>query len=233
MPAVSVERDRVGGHAGAAARVRGAHPRLGGHTREDRERTIGLLGSDEAHYRAHFAPYRAVADHSRAVAFLIADGVLPGNTGRSYVLRRILRRAVYQGRSIGLEKPFLADVVDTVIAQMGDHYRQLRERRDFILETTDIEERQFLRTLSGGLGRLHAVVEKVKAEGGATIPGEDAASPSTSGSGPRTQPNSWSSEGSWSRSASTAARPLSGRSATVRIARKASSRTARRSFEPA
>jgi alanyl-tRNA synthetase len=138
------------------------------------QRTIGLLGSDEAHYRAHFAPYRAVADHSRAVAFLIADGVLPGNTGRSYVLRRILRRAVYQGRTIGFEKPFLADVVDTVIAEMGGHYRELRERRDFILETTDIEERQFLRTLSGGIVRLNATVEKLKAEGSATIPGADA-----------------------------------------------------------
>lgn len=59
---------------------------------------------DQAHYRANFAQYRAVADHSRAVAFLIADGVLPGNTGRSYVLRRILRRAAYQGRTIGFER---------------------------------------------------------------------------------------------------------------------------------
>jgi len=138
------------------------------------ERTIALLGSDEAHYRAHFAPYRAVADHSRAVAFLIADGVLPGNTGRSYVLRRILRRAVYQGRSIGFEKPFLAQVVDTVIDQMAEAYPELRARRDFILETTDAEEQQFLRTLNGGIGRLTAVIDQVKASGSTIIPGEDA-----------------------------------------------------------
>jgi alanyl-tRNA synthetase len=138
------------------------------------KRTIELLGSDEAHYRAHFAPYRAVADHSRAVAFLIADGVLPGNTGRSYVLRRILRRAVYQGQSIGFAKPFLAQVVDTVIDEMGDAYPELRARRDFILETTDAEEQQFLRTLHGGIGRLSAVIEQVKAADSTIIPGEDA-----------------------------------------------------------
>jgi len=138
------------------------------------QRTMALLGSDEAHYRMHLAPYRAVADHSRAVAFLIADGVLPGNTGRSYVLRRILRRAAYQGRTVGFEKPFLADVIATVIDQMGAAYPELRQRRDFILETTDTEERQFLRTLSGGIVRLNALVERVKAEQSTVIPGEDA-----------------------------------------------------------
>ncbi|HET9224620.1 MAG TPA: alanine--tRNA ligase, partial [Roseiflexaceae bacterium] len=138
------------------------------------DRTIAVLGSDEAHYRAHFAPYRAVADHSRSVAFLIADGVLPGNTGRSYVLRRILRRAVYQGRSIGFERPFLAQVVDTVVDQMGEAYPELRARRDFILETTDAEEQQFLRTLNGGIGRLTSVIAQVKAAGSTIIPGEDA-----------------------------------------------------------
>src|SRR5215217_104527 len=138
------------------------------------KRTIALLGGDEAHYRAYFAPYRAVADHSRAVAFLIADGVLPGNTGRSYVLRRILRRAVYQGQSIGFAKPFLAQVVDTVIDEMGAAYPDLRARRDFILEATDAEEQQFLRTLHGGIGRLTAVIDQVKAAGSTIIPGEDA-----------------------------------------------------------
>ncbi|MFO7170314.1 MAG: alanine--tRNA ligase [Chloroflexota bacterium] len=137
-------------------------------------RTIALRGSDEAHYRANIAPYRAVADHSRAVAFLIADGVLPGNTGRSYVLRRILRRAVYQGRTVGFEKPFLADVVQTVIDEMGAAYPELRERREFILETVDAEERQFLHTLSGGIVRLGAVIDQVKGAGGTAISGEDA-----------------------------------------------------------
>lgn len=138
------------------------------------ERTMALLGSDQAHYRTHFAKYRAVADHSRAVAFLIADGVLPGNTGRSYVLRRILRRAVYQGRSIGLERPFLAQTVEQVVGMMADSYPELNTRHNFILETVDAEEQQFLRTLSGGMVRLNTVIEQVRASGNAVVPGEDA-----------------------------------------------------------
>jgi alanyl-tRNA synthetase len=137
-------------------------------------RTTELLGSDEAHYRANFAPYRAVADHSRAIAFLIADGVLPGNNGRSYVLRRILRRAAYQGRSIGFERPFLADVVATVIEMMGPAYPELRERRDFVLETIDAEEKQFLRTLSSGLVKLDGIIDQLKGQDKAVIPGEEA-----------------------------------------------------------
>jgi alanyl-tRNA synthetase len=135
---------------------------------------IAALGSDEAHYRANFAPYRAIADHSRAIAFLIADGVLPGNNGRSYVLRRILRRAAYQGRSIGFSRPFLAEVIATVIDQMGAAYPQLVDRRAFILESADAEERQFLRTLSGGIARLNTIVGQVRSAGGAAVPGADA-----------------------------------------------------------
>ncbi len=135
---------------------------------------MAALGSDEAHYRAHFANYRAIADHARATAFLIADGVLPGNAGRSYVLRRILRRAIYQGRAIGLEKPFMAGVVDTVIGLMGDAYPELRQRRQFILDSTDAEERQFLRTLAGGIARLNSVIANLRASGATSIPGEDA-----------------------------------------------------------
>ena len=135
---------------------------------------IAALGSDEAHYRANVAPYRAIADHSRAIAFLIADGVLPGNNGRSYVLRRILRRAAYQGRSIGFTRPFLAEVISTVIAEMGVAYPQLVDRRAFILESADAEEQQFLKTLSGGITRLNTIVAQVQSSGGVSIPGADA-----------------------------------------------------------
>ncbi len=135
---------------------------------------IAALGSDEAHYRAHFAQYRAIADHSRAIAFLIADGVLPGNNGRSYVLRRILRRAAYQGRSIGFARPFLAEVIATVIDQMGAAYPQLVERRAFILELADAEEQQFLKTLAGGISRLSTIIEQVRAAAGSAVPGADA-----------------------------------------------------------
>ncbi len=135
---------------------------------------IAALGSDEAHYRANVAPYRAIADHSRAIAFLIADGVLPGNNGRSYVLRRILRRAAYQGRSIGFTRPFLAEVIATVITEMGAAYPQLVDRRAFILESADAEEQQFLKTLSGGITRLNTIVAQVQSSGGVSIPGADA-----------------------------------------------------------
>ena len=138
------------------------------------DRVMAALGSDAAHYRAHFAQYRAIADHARAVAFLIADGVLPGNVGRSYVLRRILRRAAYQGRQIGFTQPFLAGVIDTVIGEMGGAYPELLARREFILESADGEEQQFLRTLAGGISRLNGVISQVRAAGGDSIPGADA-----------------------------------------------------------
>ncbi len=137
-------------------------------------RITALLGTDEAHYREHFAAYRAIADHSRAVAFLIADGVLPGNNGRSYVLRRILRRAVYQGRSIGFAQPFLTDVVATVIDDMQAAYPQLAERRQFILDTVTAEEAQFLRTLAGGLVKLDTLIAQLQAAGSTIIPGDEA-----------------------------------------------------------
>ncbi|RRR65328.1 MAG: alanine--tRNA ligase [Candidatus Viridilinea halotolerans] len=137
-------------------------------------RVMAELGSDEAHYHAHFANYRAIADHARAVAFLIADGVLPGNGGRSYVLRRILRRAAYQGRGIGFEAPFLAKIIATVIDDMAPAYPELAARRAFILESADDEERQFLRTLAGGIARLNSVVTQMQAEGSKLVAGQDA-----------------------------------------------------------
>ncbi len=138
------------------------------------EHTMHLLGSDTAHERAHRAAYRAVADHARAIAFLITDGVLPGNNGRSYVLRRILRRAAYQGRLIGFERPFLAPVVERVISTMSDAYPDLQQRRSFVLETVDTEEQQFLRTLSSGLVKLDTLIDTLSASGTTTIPGDEA-----------------------------------------------------------
>ncbi len=137
-------------------------------------RIIAARGSDNDHYHAHRSAYRAIADHARAIAFLIADGVLPGNLGRSYVLRRILRRAAYQGKTIGFERPFLAEVITTVIDEMGDAYPELIRRRELILAATDQEERQFLRTLNGGVARLTSVIEQVRARGETVIPGQDA-----------------------------------------------------------
>ncbi|HWE61477.1 MAG TPA: alanine--tRNA ligase [Chloroflexota bacterium] len=125
------------------------------------ERTMELAGGDTQHFHEHYAAYRAVADHTRACTFLIADGILPGNEGRSYVLRRILRRAAYQGRTIGLTRPFLAQTADVVIDMMGDAYPDLRARRDFILEMISGEEERFNRTISSGLVLLDQVLADV------------------------------------------------------------------------
>jgi alanyl-tRNA synthetase len=138
------------------------------------KRIQALRGADTEHYAAHRSAYRAIADHARSIAFLIADGVLPGNVGRSYVLRRILRRAAYQGRAIGFERPFLGEVIATVISEMGTAYPDLVRRAEFILSAADAEERQFLRTLAGGVTRLQTLIEQVRREGGTQINGGDA-----------------------------------------------------------
>jgi alanyl-tRNA synthetase len=97
------------------------------------------------------ASSRAIADHSRAVSFLIADGLKPSNTERGYVLRRLIRRALTHGSFLGLYEPFLADVCETVIAQMGIAYKELQEHRTEIIEEVKREEERFRVTLNHGL----------------------------------------------------------------------------------
>ena len=109
-----------------------------------------LLGHDPDAFEAERFSYQVIADHSRAVTFLIADGVLPSNEGRGYVLRRILRRAVRHGRLLGRREPFLADIAAVVIDVMGEAYPHLVERRDEILAAIEREEAQFARTLDAG-----------------------------------------------------------------------------------
>lgn len=137
------------------------------------DRLIALVGKGEAHYTAQPAPYRAIADHSRACAFLIADGVRPGNEGRNYVLRRILRRAAYQGQTLGLTQPFLAETVAVVIALMGDAYPELVAKADYIKQVVTAEEERFLQTLASGLEQLEAIVARMQAEGRTIMAGED------------------------------------------------------------
>ena len=109
--------------------------------------------------RAHYVAYRVIADHARAAAFLIGDGVLPGNEGRNYVLRMVMRRAMRFGRELGFEDPFLFQVSDAVIDKMGDHYTELVERREHILNTIKAEEERFERTLDQGLDRLNEYLD--------------------------------------------------------------------------
>jgi alanyl-tRNA synthetase len=117
---------------------------------------------------------RVLADHSRAITFLIADGVLPDNVGRGYILRRVLRRAVRYGRLLGLERPFLTETADAVIQIMRDQYPELVERRERIMQVIRHEEETFGRTLARGLSRFGALAEGVKGSGGTTIPGDEA-----------------------------------------------------------
>jgi alanyl-tRNA synthetase len=118
------------------------------------------------------ASMRVVADHSRATAFLIADGVQPSNEGRGYVLRRIMRRAIRHGSLLGLDEVFFHKVVDRVIELMGDAYPELHESRAFILEATRHEEESFRRTLDRGLKLIDEEIGKLKADGHKVLPGE-------------------------------------------------------------
>lgn len=121
-----------------------------------------LANHTDAQRRDEFIAYRVVADHVRAASFLIGDGVLPGNEGRNYVLRMILRRAARFGRKIGFANPFLHAVSESVIAKMGEHYRELADRHDHIINTIQQEEERFARTLDLGLQRLDEVIDSGK-----------------------------------------------------------------------
>ena len=101
---------------------------------------------------------RVVAEHGRSVVFLIADGVIPSNEGRGYLLRRILRRAVRFGRRLGLDSPFLGEIVQTVTDNMHHVYPELERNRDFILKVIELEETRFSQTLSRGLELFDTVI---------------------------------------------------------------------------
>jgi len=115
---------------------------------------------------------RVAADHARALAFLIGDGVLPSNAGRGYVLRRILRRASRHGKLLGQDSPFIYSVADAVIDEMGQAFPELSERRAYITDRIRREEERFLETLSKGLTLLEAEIGELKAKGGTELSGE-------------------------------------------------------------
>jgi alanyl-tRNA synthetase len=117
---------------------------------------------------------RVIADHLRGATFLVADGVLPGNEGRSYVLRRVVRRAVRHGRLIGLDRPFVGEIAALVIDMYGEHNPELTERRQSIVRTLEHEEAAFSKTLQSGMNRLYALTTELKARGESSVPGEEA-----------------------------------------------------------
>jgi alanyl-tRNA synthetase len=138
------------------------------------DRVQAMLGHSDADVKEQMVPYRVIADHGRAVTFLVGDGVIPGNEGRNYVLRMILRRAARYGRKIGFTEPFLGEVAKVVIDTMGGHYTELRRRSEFILNIIRQEEERFQRTLDVGLALLDEIMGDLRAKGEHVIPGASA-----------------------------------------------------------
>jgi len=120
----------------------------------------------------HDASMNVIADHSRAVTFLIGDGILPSNEGRGYVLRRILRRAARHGKLLGLGKPFLHEIVSVVVEAMKDAYPDLREKEAYIKKVIFNEEQRFIETLDAGLKILSDEVASLKKARKTVVPGE-------------------------------------------------------------
>ena len=116
---------------------------------------------------------RVIADHLRAIAFLMTDGILPSNEGRGYVLRRILRRAARHGRLLGIVEPFLHELSAVVVEQMGGAYSEVRAAAGTIAEATKGEEERFIATLDQGLPILNDMIENVKANGRTVLAGAD------------------------------------------------------------
>ena len=131
------------------------------------ERLAAFIGHDPETVESERFSYQVVADHSRAMTFLLAEGVAPSNEGPGYVLRRIMRRAVRHGRLLGITGPFLRETSAVVIDLMGDVYTHLRERRAEILDAIEAEEEKFARTLEAGSARLDELVGAGGVIGGA------------------------------------------------------------------
>ncbi len=115
---------------------------------------------------------KVIADHSRAAAFLIGDGILPSNEGRGYVLRRIMRRAIRYGRNIGLTRPFLHHTARTVFDTMAAAYPELKEADAFIANVIENEEKRFSETLDNGLKLLGETLADLEAKGETVVPGD-------------------------------------------------------------
>ncbi len=139
------------------------------------ETTQKLTGHSREEVDSNFTPYRVIADHARAATFLVADGVVPGNMGRNYITRMIIRRGYRFGGMLGLHEPFLAKVAETVIENYGTAYPELPHNRQTILDTITREEEQFQRTLDRATDQLAALLDDLEKQGKKTLSGEQAA----------------------------------------------------------
>jgi alanyl-tRNA synthetase len=133
---------------------------------------VRLSGRAYNNNAADDAAMRVIADHARATAFLVADGVLPSNEGRGYVLRRVMRRAIRYGRTLGLTDAFFGDICRQVIELMGDAYPHLADSRQLLDKVTDHEETRFGETLDHGLAMLDEEINRLLAEKQTVISGE-------------------------------------------------------------
>ncbi|WP_155286415.1 alanine--tRNA ligase [Lacticaseibacillus zhaodongensis] len=118
--------------------------------------------------------FKIVADHARTVTFAIGDGALPSNEGRGYVLRRLIRRAVVNGKKLGIDQDFLYTLVPVVGKIMESYYPEVLENKDYIQKVIESEEARFRQSLDGGMNKLDAVMAQVKEDGGKQIDGSDA-----------------------------------------------------------
>lgn len=137
-------------------------------------RICGLAGVNYGNNPQIDRSVRIVADHVRGSVFLIGDGVLPGNEGRAYVLRRVLRKAIRHGRLLGIEQQFMAELAQGVINQFAELHPELRDRQRQILRVIAHEEESFGRTIASGMNRLYALTSGLKEKGERVIPGEEA-----------------------------------------------------------
>ncbi|MBU2623211.1 MAG: alanine--tRNA ligase [Proteobacteria bacterium] len=136
------------------------------------KRTGELSGKSLGESAASDVALKVIADHSRAAAFLICDGILPSNEGRGYVLRRIMRRAIRYGRNIGLVKPFLHDTSGVVVESMKEAYPEFNGAEAFIANVIKNEEARFSETLDNGLKLLNDELSEIRAKGANTVPGD-------------------------------------------------------------
>ena len=133
-----------------------------------------LTGHSDTEREADLTPYRVIADHARATTFLIADGVVPGNIGRNYICRMLVRRAARFGMKLDLHEPFMAKIARVVIDEYGDFYSELKRNAKAILDNLTREEERFQKTVTIGLEKLDELLEELNGEGGKVLDGEKA-----------------------------------------------------------
>ncbi|MDN4526286.1 alanine--tRNA ligase [Fictibacillus fluitans] len=138
------------------------------------QQTEKLSGSKYGQSKETDTAFKVIADHIRTVAFAVSDNALPSNEGRGYILRRLIRRAIRFAKQIGLDRPFMFELVPTVAEIMVDYYPEVKEKVPFIQRVIKNEEERFHETINEGLAILEDVIQKEKAAGNSTVSGKDA-----------------------------------------------------------